>query len=717
MTVRWLDEKASNPFCQPPVMELPGEICALELAGSRETFPQQLHELDDPSAPLVELRASRVPTAGLPVSESLQRRSSPELLHPTNNESDRDSLWQRRRGVPVADRRHTSANQCCKDWPMVNDTENAISSSSWASSKPNDGPQVTLDARQETSISKVSEDPISPDEPSDSPQFWLGSPVSGTAPPPSETLSPISPMAKDVHPPSPMVSPTTVTHDDLATDMVEHHERAAGDWNFLGSLPQQSTPKELSNLPSASASHEQYLPIPRPVSEFVWPHHLTTNGSELGSSIQSFYSAQSWNSEVPSSIIWPVMTQHESIRAKNPGFLPTVISPAQPPVSTCMDSSSASENQILSLPESTRPTTALHVSSFCRPGNQTSMVTGPAMQKMEMGDTDVWKTKLERMWETTNNTFNKADSMIIDDMSIESIGDLWTSEGLLEKHGKTQGQGKEIEEPERSDVEQSPSFPDVQLRSSLETPIATNTSQVHSTSAQSSLDDDRRHSATQHHSPGSVTSQAPSLKLLPHCFKHNSLLVRNSEPKYLQVEKLQELFRIINSEWMQRMEPLPELWLRCKSLSVSGWFEKAVRTLKAMIHGRTVQTLEDVFAIVQLAFAAAFFLHWQHDYYPWNAFCDDTFLWQHALSSNEDKVQFLNAMTCWWFPEVEPTTLPRSSRHTSFVSITAQGSLCSGSSKTLPDVLRNNEVFKVCIGFLDGKSIPSRFESYSDCSN
>lgn len=701
MTARWPYEETSSPFLQSRALELPGGICALELPGFYEPFSHSSYELDDSFTRTAELRASIASTVQQPISISPRQRSSPELLHPISNESDRDSLWQRMCGVPAADRRHTNSNQYRKDWPLINDTQKAISSSSWASSKPDDGSHTESDARYETSTS---------------PQSWLGSPVSGTALPPSEILSPISPMAKDVHLLSPMVSPSSVTGDNLATGMVEHHQGPAGGWNLLGSLPLQSTPKELNNSPSAATSREPYLPIPRPVSELVWPHHLTTNGSESESSTQSFHSAKSSNSEI-SSIIWPVMTQYDSLRADNPGFLPTAISPSQPLMSTCMASSSESETQIMSPLEPTRPATALHVSSFSRPSSQKSMVTEPAMQKMEMSDTHVWETKLEGTCKTTNCTFNRLDSMIIDDTSIESDRDIWTSEDLLQKNGKIQGQNKEIGQLEQADLGQYPAFPDIQLWRPLENPRATTSSQVHPTSAQSSLDDDRQHPATQYHSPGSVISETPSLKPQPHCFDHNALLVRNSESKYLQVEKLQELFHTVNSEWMQRIEPLPELWLRCKTLSVSGLFEKAVQTLKSVIHGRTFHTLEDSLAIVHLAFAAAFFLHRQHDYYPWDAFCDDTFLWQHAISSNEDRVHFLNAMTCWWSPKVEPATLTRSSRHTSFDSITAQGSFCFGNPKTLPDVLRNNEVFKLCIGFLDGKSIWSRSETDNHRSN
>lgn len=339
-----------------------------------------------------------------------------------------------------------------------------------------------------------------------------------------------------------------------------------------------------------------------------------------------------------------------------------------------------------------------------------------------MGDADSWETNTKGSCETPSTTSGRIDSTMIGDVRVEPAWDVETREGKPWKHqedGKVRAQEVNIQQLERSDVGQSTSFPDIQLQSPLDNLIARVASELDSTSPQTYPNDGHRHPAPQNHSRDCATSQALSTKPLPHCFNHNALLVSNSASasKQLQVEELQELFRVINNEWMRRMEPLPQLWLPCSELSISSLFERAVRTLKDFTWGRCALNFEDVFATMHLAFAAAFSLHWQQDFYSWNALCADALQWQHALSDDEDKVLFLSAMSRWWLHELEPTPLFISSYYTSFGSVTPQGSAYCGDQKTLPEILRNTEIFKVCIGFLDGKSIRYQFKAYCDHSN
>ena len=336
-----------------------------------------------------------------------------------------------------------------------------------------------------------------------------------------------------------------------------------------------------------------------------------------------------------------------------------------------------------------------------------------------MSDAGSWETNAKGSCETPSTTFGRVDSTMIGDGRVEPASDVEMREGQPWKHqedGKVREQEVNIQDFERSGVGRSTSFPDIQPQSPFENLIARIASELDSTSPQMHPNHGRRHPAPQHHIRDYATNQALSAKSLPHCFNHNALLVSNSASasKQIQVEELQELVRVINDEWMRRMEPLPQLWLPCSELSVSSLFERAVRTLKDFTGGRCALDFEDVFAMMHLAFAAAFSLHWQQDFYSWNAFCDDALQWQHALSDDEDKVLFLSAMSRWWLHELEPTPLLTSSCYTIFGSVTPQGSLYCSDLKTLPEILRNTEVFKVCIGFLDGKSIGYQLKAYCD---
>ena len=777
MAPGWVDEKNSYTGRQSRIAEVYGcEVLKLssELPVSHKSM---LHEIDDPSA---------LPTQPS-TSVSLQRRSSPELLHPINSEPERDSLWQRIRGMPAAHRHRSGNSPHRSNWLTVDDTENATSLSSQGPSNPEGSRHTVPEHGHKVPISNASsDDPAIQEEQNDPSQFWTSvdqimhtlspntttdspvadvifpsSPITGLASPPSDILSPVSPIGKYVYPPSTIVSPATVTRDDPSPGTGEHLEEPGAGWIYLSSWPLQSMPKESNDTRSASSSlkphpsslqtvndsmelssspaqetedgmpqqslrsvHRQYQfeesDMP---SVYSQPDQLGTYALDSEGLIDSNYSKGSSEPEESTLMIQSIVTQVDTSRSENPGCLPNKLTSATPPPSSRMASSSQPKIDVLSPPEANQPATAFHFPSFPNPFNrQTSIVTGPTMQEMEMGDADSWETYAKGSCETPSTTFGRVDSTMIGDGRVEPAWDAAMRESQLWKHqedGVVREQEVNIQELERSDVGRSTSFPDMQLQSPLDNLIARIAFELNSTSPQAYPNDGRRHPAPQHHSRDCATSQTLSAKSQPHCFNHNALLVSNSAsaPKQVQVEELLELFRVINEEWMRRMEPLPQLWLPCSELSVSSLFERAIRTLKDFTEGRCALDFEDVFAMMHLAFAAAFSLHWQQDFYSWNAFCDDALQWQHALSDDEDKVLFLSAINRWWLHELWPTPLLASSYYTSLGSVTPQGSAYCGAQKTLPEILRNTEVFKVCIGFLEGKSIGYQFKAYCDYSN
>ena len=182
----------------------------------------------------------------------------------------------------------------------------------------------------------------------------------------------------------------------------------------------------------------------------------------------------------------------------------------------------------------------------------------------------------------------------------------------------------------------------------------------------------------------------------PHCFDCNSLPVSSSAPEHIQVAELLSLVEVVNTEWKKRIKLVPDLWKRCNTMSASSLFERAVQALRDFIHGTFAYIFEDVFAIVLLALAAAFKLHWRHGYFPWKGFCFEALQWERAISNDAEKVLFLNAMN----------PLPYSDIHDSFGSIMLQDRRSYPDEGPLSDDLRGTEVYKVLIGFLDGKSIP-----------
>ena len=144
MVAEWVDEKSSYPGRQSRIAEVDGDEVCSRMHPSRQSRIAEVYGdevcLEMPASHRSIIRPEMYDPSGLPtelpISGSLRRRSSPELRHPINSESDRHSLWHRRRGMPAADRHCSDAKQALSDQPNVHESGNAISSSPWAPSKP-----------------------------------------------------------------------------------------------------------------------------------------------------------------------------------------------------------------------------------------------------------------------------------------------------------------------------------------------------------------------------------------------------------------------------------------------------------------------------------------------------------------------------------------------------------------------------------------------------
>lgn len=214
----------------------------------------------------------------------------------------------------------------------------------------------------------------------------------------------------------------------------------------------------------------------------------------------------------------------------------------------------------------------------------------------------------------------------------------------------------------------------------------------------------------------SALESPPSTNTASHCFDCCSLLVVRSMPMQRQIEELLESICVVNDDRMQRLEPAPELLLRCHGQPPQALFRKAFLTLREVLCARFPQTFEDVFAFIRVAFAIAFLLHCQNNLYDLDAFYEDALQWQHVLSDQEEKRLFLKAMHCWYYlPECQSIPLHNSRRQTSFGGITSRESSYRGDRSDLLHSLRNSTPFRAYIDFLDGKSI--LIKTYYDPSN
>ena len=210
-----------------------------------------------------------------------------------------------------------------------------------------------------------------------------------------------------------------------------------------------------------------------------------------------------------------------------------------------------------------------------------------------------------------------------------------------------------------------------------------------------------------------VLVMSSSVKKSPHCSEHGSFLVTHSQSQQTLADELQTFFGVVNNDWMQKLKSDPELELRCSVLPPGALFTKGICTLRECIRGRVTQSFEYLFSLLHLAIAAASLLRYQQGFYCWDTFYNDALQWQHALSKDEDKALFLKAMD----PDFRPSPLLYSNRRASLRDRMTDESIYSGDQMALPDALRRSEILKVCINFLEGRSMNRSFETHNDDSN
>ncbi len=177
----------------------------------------------------------------------------------------------------------------------------------------------------------------------------------------------------------------------------------------------------------------------------------------------------------------------------------------------------------------------------------------------------------------------------------------------------------------------------------------------------------------------------------------------HSTPTQTQIEELRDLVYLVNHQWMQRLASNQKLYDICSSLPVRDLFERGLRSLEQFFRDQLPTAFEDIFALMHIAFAAAYFLHKDDSSYCWSAFFQDALQWQLVLSSKPDKHSFANAMDRWWWPPGHPSTPPISNVHLTFDHLLIPAIPTSTAQMMLLTVLRNGKIIESCSGFLDGK--------------
>lgn len=180
-----------------------------------------------------------------------------------------------------------------------------------------------------------------------------------------------------------------------------------------------------------------------------------------------------------------------------------------------------------------------------------------------------------------------------------------------------------------------------------------------------------------------------------------------------QVDEYRDLVKVVNNEWMQRLVLAPELRDRCAAFSSRELFAEGIETLQKCLRDNIPRKFVEVFALMHLAFAAAYIFHRDDGSYCWNTFFHDALDWRLSLSDQNDQKAFLAVMDLWWQPELFLDTSPITNVGPAFGYVETQHDVVDCFSIRGMDILRKGEIIGNCVEFLNGTLYPISLSRYS----
>ena len=182
--------------------------------------------------------------------------------------------------------------------------------------------------------------------------------------------------------------------------------------------------------------------------------------------------------------------------------------------------------------------------------------------------------------------------------------------------------------------------------------------------------------------------------------------IGGSASTHMSIQDLYDLVRVVNHEWLQRLDSTPHLVSRCSKLASPDLFFRGIRAMQQcfsgsltgqfgdMLSDTVIDSFENIFSLVHVACACAYVLHKDEDFYDWNGLFDHMFQWQYLLSKQDDVQCFLMAM--------DQLTCEHKYRLTT--SLGGGGIIDRECYERTIDISRNGPVMTDCSRFLDGKS-------------
>jgi len=140
----------------------------------------------------------------------------------------------------------------------------------------------------------------------------------------------------------------------------------------------------------------------------------------------------------------------------------------------------------------------------------------------------------------------------------------------------------------------------------------------------------------------------------------NDAFLLNDEPSTTArlVELVGDRVCALNLEWLRRLSSTQDLYVHCSAPLAPSLLENGIRTIQRCFHGTLPSRLEDVFALIHVAFALSSVVQTDADSQYWDAFCSNVLEWQYALSNATEVLLWTRIWNKLWRPRAYRQIVP-----------------------------------------------------------
>ncbi|KAL8819319.1 MAG: hypothetical protein Q9191_007758 [Dirinaria sp. TL-2023a] len=114
------------------------------------------------------------------------------------------------------------------------------------------------------------------------------------------------------------------------------------------------------------------------------------------------------------------------------------------------------------------------------------------------------------------------------------------------------------------------------------------------------------------------------------------------------VEKLDQLMRMLDKLWQEKLEDWPELWILSDGIRSGSPFEARLEILRQCLTGNFPSEIQYLFPLMHLAYACAYMCHCDDASYNWDSFYKNVLQWASLISDRQDQYRFRKIADILW---------------------------------------------------------------------